>query len=593
MFVLVLKWNAILIIKTLYKPYSGGTFHNSTKRMGFYFLIMITLHPHQQNLKEQILFKLPTVDRLCVTLSTGGGKTIIFTDLTKELNDYTLILVDSEDLVTQTFKTFKRMGLDVATFESKNKIFPVNKIVVSMVQTLYNRVIKKPKLIEHFKYLIVDECHIWSFNKLFEFLPNAKVIGFTATPVRLKRLKYFKCNECDKEEPFYKTEHPQNCCGYEMKAWSKDETMSEVYQDIVVGVGIDFLIDNNYLVDEELYTIEVDNSKLVTDESGEFTSKSVDAVYNNEEIQFDIIHNYKEHCEGKKTMIFTANTKINLAIFELFKSNGYENVKIYDSVNASKKNRKPIIQWFENTDDAILLNVSCFTKGFDVSDVEAIILARPTASLSLFIQIAGRGARTTKKKFKDKFIFIDGGGNADRFGMWSDPSRDWESIFWEGLNKPKQLKPILDDINECYECGFLKMKSEKVCPNCGHEEAPRAVMEKSFEVSENKQTAVLKKVVYPNGDKIVKYCREVNQDINFAFKILINQVVDLFIKNNVTQGMYLKSLKNGELEKKLTKITAPSFIKIIHSDLISKSNRTLTYIKTKIKTKLNERYKIQ
>jgi len=549
-----------------------------------------SLRDYQQNLTDTILFKLPTVRKLCVQLSTGGGKTVIFTHLTKELNDYTLILVDSEDLISQTFKTFQSIGLDVATFESKNTIFPNNKIVVSMVQTLFNRVQKKPHLIEHFKYLIVDECHVWIFNKIFDYVPNAKILGFTATPVRLRRYKYFHCNECDTDKEFYKTEEPPTCCGYDMKVWTREETMSDIYEDVAVGVGIDYLIKNNFLVDEELYTIDVDTSELKTDESGEFTNASIGEVYNKKDVQLDILHNYKEHCEGKKTMIFVANTKVNILIYELFKDNGYENIKMYDSVNGTKKDRKPFIDWFKNTEGAILLNVECFTKGFDVEDVEAIILARPTASLSMFIQIAGRGARITDKIMKDRFVFIDGGGNSDRFGMWSDPTRDWEKIFWNGLKPPKQMKEQLDDINECSDCGWLKQKSEKECPNCGHiEEIPPPKNEEP-EIVSDKKVAKIKKVVYPNGEKIVKYCLSIKEDVNFAFKILMNQVFDMFVKHEVTAATYAKSKRDGSLEQRLDKILGYPFVKIIQSELPSRSNRTLNYLKVKLKTRLDEKY---
>jgi len=289
-----------------------------------------TLYPHQKEFLDKILFKIKLFDRVCCQLSTGGGKTVVFTELTVQLDEYTLVLVDSEDLVTQTFKTFQKQGIDVATFESKNKIFPNNKVVVSMAQTLFNRLQKKPQLIERFNYLIIDECHIWLFNKIFDYVKDCKIIGFTATPVRLKRIKYYKCNECNTEIPFVKELENVTHCGYEMKVWTKEETMRDVYDDIVVGVGIDYLIKNDYLVDEELYSISVNTSNLKTDSSGEFTAESIAQTYEKEEVQIDILHNYEQLCLGKKTMIFTASTKVNLLIYEMFKEKGY-NVKMYDT----------------------------------------------------------------------------------------------------------------------------------------------------------------------------------------------------------------------------------------------------------------------
>jgi len=220
-------------------------------------------------------------------------------------------------------------------------------------------------------------------------------------------------------------------------------------------------------------------------------------------------------------------------------------------------------------------------------------MARPTASLSLFIQIAGRGARPTKKIYKDKFIFIDGGGNSDRLGMWSDKTRDWEKIFFNGLKPPKQLKESLDDINECSECGFLKMKSEKVCPNCNYEEPIIEREEKGVELTTNKVTAIKVKQIYPSGEKIIKYVQSIREDINFAFKILINQTFDLFVKNRVTFGSYKQSLQNGTFDKRINRILGEPFIKIINA-LPSKTNRTLAFLKSKLKDKLQQYYdKIQ
>jgi type I site-specific restriction endonuclease len=291
-------------------------------------------------------------------------------------------------------------------------------------------------------------------------------------------------------------------------------------------------------------------------------------------------------------MIFNANTKTNLAIYNLFKDNDI-NAKMYDSVNSNNKERKPIIEWFKNERDAVLLNVGCFTKGFDVSDVECIILARPTASLSTFIQIAGRGARITNNIFKDRFIFIDGGGNSDRLGMWSDKDRDWSKIFFEGVKPPKQLKEQLDDITECVECEITILKSDVNCPVC--KALQEQVIEQEEEEDEedlivqNKIKAIKRKTIYPKGNKIVAYVNSINENINFAFRILINQTFDLFVNYEISKGNFENTLNNGVFKKRINKIMGEPFIHLINN-LLSKSNRTLQYLITKLITKLNNYY---
>ena len=129
-----------------------------------------------------------------------------------------------------------------------------------MADTIWSRLKKDKELIKRFDLLIIDECHIWKFNKIFDYIPNAKILGFTATPVRLKRITYLDENGLE---------------------WTKEETMSQVYEDIICGVDISELIERGYLVDEETYTIPVNSQKFKTDSTGEFTNESINEVLNN------------------------------------------------------------------------------------------------------------------------------------------------------------------------------------------------------------------------------------------------------------------------------------------------------------------------
>src|SRR5690606_14153391 len=107
-----------------------------------------------------------------------------------------------------------------------------------------------------------------------------------------------------------------------------------------------------------------------------------------------------------------------------------------------------------------LCNVNVFTTGFDSKQVQAIILNRATTSLALFLQMCGRGARSTDKIYKDSFIVIDGGSNIERHDPWSSPSRDWYKIFHEGIGKDKAKKESPLSVQECKDCGYLFARSE-------------------------------------------------------------------------------------------------------------------------------------
>lgn len=486
------------------------------------------LRPYQKELLGEILIKMIEVDSLCVQLSTGGGKTVIFTELVSVLNAKTLILVDSEDLVNQTVETFKKQGIDVGCVLAGNNKIPDNKVIVAMIKSLWNRRKKLPL----FEYCIIDECHIWEFNKIFEYLPNCKRIGFTATPVRLKRYKV-------------DDEH------------TEIETMSQWYDDIVCGKPISWLIENGYLAPEKNEYIDFDSSGLKTDASGEFTASSLKDVFQSETYKKALRKTFDTLCDGKKTMIFTSSTETNAIYAELFKD---KNIRTYDSVNNKSNERDEIVEWFRDTQDAVLINTGCFTKGFDVCDVEVILMARATKSLSLWIQIAGRGARRTKKIDKPYFTLIDGGNNNEEHGIFSF-DRDWRKIFFD-----KQRKTFLTEMYECDDCGFMFPKEEKLCPNCGaeilveevDEEMPKA--QKEFVIKGKKNAPQI-----PTLD--INWHIEKGHTKFETFKILKAKWITFLCKFDIPLKDFEYHQKKGTFKQRFNKHLFKLYLEILRSIL--------------------------
>lgn len=485
------------------------------------------LRPYQKELLEGITEKLKTVDSLCVQLSTGGGKTVIFTELVSQLNDKTLILVDNIDLVNQTVETFKKQGIDVGCVLAGNKKIPENKVIVAMVKSLWNR----RKKIPQFQYCVIDECHLWEGNKLFEFLPNCKRIGFTATPVRLKRYKI------DEE-------------------YSQVETMSQWYEDIICGKPINWLMDNGYLTHEKNEYIDFDYSGLKTDSSGEFTASSMKEVFQSSDYKSALKHTFKKICEGKKTMIFTSSTETNAIYAELLKE---YNVRTYDSVNNQANEREGIVEWFRNTPNAVLINTGCFTKGFDVCDVEVILMARATKSLALWIQIAGRGARRTSKIEKPHFTLIDGGNNDKEHGSFSF-DRDWSKIFSD-----TQRKSFLKEYHECEMCGFNFEKKEKVCPECGEEiefaedEMPKELKYFRIHGKKNAPEIPTLDVNFHLGKGHTKYQ---------VLKTLKSKWVTFITKHEITLENFNHHEYVGTFRKRFNEMLRPLYFEVLNSILI-------------------------
>ena len=92
---------------------------------------------------------------------------------------------------------------------------------------------------------------------------------------------------------------------------------------------------------------------------------------------------------------------------------------MYDTVNSNARDREGIVNWFKEEREAILIGANVFTTGFNETDIEVVIVNRATKSLGHWIQIVGRGARTTEVIPKDHFTCIDLGQNIERDGISS------------------------------------------------------------------------------------------------------------------------------------------------------------------------------
>lgn len=546
-------------------------------------------HDYQIDGLNNIYKKFKTKDRVIYQLSTGGGKTYVFSFLSrwwiKTHSKKVLILCHRTELIKQTIESMNKIGVTCEAVTSKTKkLTHTSDCYVAMVETASNRLRANPSFFTNVGLLVADEAHIQVFDKVFEYFPGIKILGCSATPVVLKRVKFFRCKYC---KSTYSTE--AECCDEITAEWSRPFTMSEIYEDIVLGPSIDTLIERGALVKELSFVKKyTDDSVLETDSDGEFTTQSMDKAYSSDNAVFNVLLNYEELCKGKKTMIFNSSAKTNLILYEKFLEAGHS-VRMYDSVNKEQSgNREELIQWFKETEDAVLMNVGVFTTGFDVKEVEAIIMNRPTNSLSLFIQIAGRGARATDRIYKDKFILIDGGGNIDRHQEFSDPSRNWERIFFEGIGKERAKKEDAFDIQTCPECGCLYAKSEPNCPECGFTIPPDKPKHKALS---NEVLKPIRPVPPPSGEKIYQYTISKQENINFAFKILISQIVDMFKFYRVEKGLYEKTLANGKLTKRVKSlINKPYFVLLSKIDIQANNNRTMAYLLNKVLDKLSQLY---
>ena len=359
-----------------------------------------TLYPFQESTVKSILAELSDNGRdfnLLFQLPTGGGKTVIFSEIARryieKTKDKVLILTHRIELSVQTSKQLSAIDVNNKVINSEVKEIPNQEdyqCYIAMVETLNNRLNDNQDFIKNVGLVIVDEAHYNSFRKIFQFYENANILGVTATPL----------------------------------SSNKALPLNDNYNKLIVGESISSLIEGGYLADAESYTYDVNLHGLKIGSNGDFTVSSSDVVYGNYFMQEKLLFAYEEVAVGNKTLIFNSGIDTSMRVEETFKKRGYK-IRHLDST-FSDKDRKEVLRWFKVTPDAILTSVGILTTGFDEPTVNTIILNRATRSLTLYHQMIGRGSRKLPKK--DQFKLIDLGNNVRRFGIWQDYI-NWQDAF--------------------------------------------------------------------------------------------------------------------------------------------------------------------
>jgi superfamily II DNA or RNA helicase len=369
------------------------------------------LRNYQISIINEIKRNLLEYKKICIQAPCGSGKSVI---LAKIINDTTvknnrvLFLVHRKELIEQIKNTLDQFNVNFDLVD------------LYMVQTACRRLekMKRPAVI------ITDEnhhCLAASYVKVYEYFNDAFLLGFTATPIRLN-----------------------------------GEGLEEIYNYMVKGPEIKWLIENNYLAPYKMYSVKLANTSDLHIRAGEYKKDEMTNLMEQKKIYGETITNYLKLAAGKKTIVYCASVKSSINTANQFNENNIP-AKHLDG-NTPKNERAEAIQDFRDGKITVLTNVDLFGEGFDVPDCECVILLRPTMSLSLYIQQSMRSMRYKEAKTA---IIIDHVGNCFKHGL-PDDDREW--TLKGKLKKEKNQVGI----RECPACFRVVDSGIKICPYCGH-----------------------------------------------------------------------------------------------------------------------------
>ncbi|PKA84150.1 superfamily II DNA or RNA helicase [Ulvibacter sp. MAR_2010_11] len=357
------------------------------------------LYSYQQGAITKIFEKFETAPddyHLLYQLPTGGGKTVIFSEIVRQYlkhhNKKVLVMTHRIELCKQTSEMLTGFGVVNKVVNSTANLDDQGRYscFVAMVETLNNRLHDNKLDISDIGLVIIDEAHYNSFTKLFKFFEKSFVLGVTATPL----------------------------------SSNKNLPMKDNYNELIVGETIEALIENEFLARAEMFQYDMGLTTLEVGSNGDYTVKSSEDLYTSNSMLDILLEAYRKHATGKKTLIFNNGINTSIQVYHTFKAAGLPIAHLDNT--ATKKQRKLILKWFRETPDAILTSVSILTTGFDEPTIDTIILNRATKSLTLYYQMIGRGSRILNNK--SMFSVIDLGNNCYRFGPWG-ADLDWNAIF--------------------------------------------------------------------------------------------------------------------------------------------------------------------
>jgi len=255
--------------------------------------------------------------------------------------------------------------------------------------------------------VIMDECHFLSpknisgmYTQFFREIECRNVCGLTATPYRL-------------ENKFFKDAAGQ--LNYTATLKMINRIYPFFFKKMVYKIETQELIEQGYLSPIKYYCEEVDLSELRVNSTGrDFTEESVHKFWNNIKLA-RIAANIKlidKNC--KRNLIFCSSIFQASQLKEFLNTSGLECEMV--TGKTPKKERESIIARFRAGSLRHIVNVGVFTTGFDVPELDSIILARPTMSLALYYQMVGRGVRLDPAVKSKVLRVFDFAGIVERMG---------------------------------------------------------------------------------------------------------------------------------------------------------------------------------
>lgn len=393
---------------------------------------------------------------------TGSGKTVMFSYITSEAakrGGVVWILAHRVELVDQISRTLAEFGVAHSFVAAGYDYDPRAAVYVCSVFTVAKRLgkVRAPSLI------VVDEAHhaigATTWGKVLTGYPGSRVLGVTATPIRLS-----------------------------------GEGLGECFARMVVGPTVADLIRLGALCDYTAFAPPLIRTDGLRTRAGEFVAKELRAAADNSRVTGDAVLHYQRLAMGRRAVAFCVSVAHAEHVAQEFNAAGIRAQSVDGSLDRDL--RRAIIRSYVAGEIEVLTSCDLVSEGFDVPAVEVAISLRPTQSEGLWLQQCGRVLRPSPGK--PGALIVDHAGNIERHGL-PDDERVWSLAGRDA--KEKDAAAI--GVRVCPKCFRAVRAGVTVCP-CG---AAFPVQPREVEVAEGDLEEVDKEALRRARRREERSCR--------------------------------------------------------------------------------------
>lgn len=385
----------------------------------------VALRPYQLEGIERVRAEIRAGrKRIVFVLATGGGKTLTAGALLSSAvarGKRVLFVAHRRELINQTYRALNQLGLaDLSVIMAGDRRHrPTAPVQIASIDTLRGR-LHWPEA----DLVIIDEAHrslSKSYLDLIVRYSTATVLGLTATPYR-----------------------------------GDNRGLGEAYESLVVIATPRLLMDEGYLVEPIVFTVErLPDVSSVKTTAGDYNEAQLAEAVDKAELVGNIVEHWITHARGMRTVVFAVNVAHSRHITERFVAAGIAAEHLDGTMRAV--DRDAILARLERGATTVVCSCGVLSEGWDQPSVKCAVLARPTKSTGLYLQQAGRILRP----YQDlPAIILDHAGNALEHGL---PQDDREFA----LHMPKR-RAKAPSVTTCQQCFAVLPAATRTCPHCGY-----------------------------------------------------------------------------------------------------------------------------